>query len=149
MEASHCAAHGLASGRDRAPRRAPTSFMAHRSNESRTGGAARNVLGEGLQVRGRVDGEGDLRVEATIEGDVRVSGALAIGAAGRVAGRVSGASVAVDGDVQGDIDSAGPVTIGASATVVGDVSASELRLDEGARFQGSVQADFDLPDAIA
>ncbi len=113
---------------------------------SGNGGA---VLGRGLRVRGRVQGSGDLRIEAQVEGDVTVSGALALGEGASVKGGVSAQRVTIDGEIEGDVESRGPVTIGATGSLRGDVTASELTLDEGGRFHGTIQAEFDLPDELA
>jgi cytoskeletal protein CcmA (bactofilin family) len=107
------------------------------------------VLGQGLRVRGRVRGDGDLRIEAQVEGDVSVSGALELGEGSRVQGAVSASSVAIAGELEGDIEAQGAVSIGATGALRGDVVAGEITLEEGGRFHGTIQADFDLPKAIA
>ena len=107
------------------------------------------VLGRGLKVRGRVRGQGDLRIEANIEGDVNVTGALELGEGGSVHGGVTAHSVAIHGEIEGDIEAKGAVAIAATGVLRGDVSASELVLEEGGRFHGTLAAEFDLPDAIA
>jgi cytoskeletal protein CcmA (bactofilin family) len=114
-------------------------------------GASSNgaVLGRGLRVRGRVQGTGDLRIEAQVEGDVTVSGALDLGEGASVKGGVTAQRVSIDGELEGDVESKGPVAIGATGSLRGDVTASELTLDEGGRFHGTIQADFELPDEIA
>jgi cytoskeletal protein CcmA (bactofilin family) len=107
------------------------------------------VLGKGLRVRGRIRGDGDLRVEGAVEGDVLVSGALELGAGSTIQGAVQAASIVVSGALEGDLAAEGPVAISASGRVRGDVKATALTLDEGAVFVGRVETDFDLPDAIA
>ena len=47
-----------------------------------------SVLGRGARVRGRIGGEGDLRVEGQVEGDVVVSGELSIEEGGAITGDV-------------------------------------------------------------
>ncbi|MSP23570.1 MAG: polymer-forming cytoskeletal protein [Myxococcales bacterium] len=107
------------------------------------------VLGHGLRVRGRVRGDGDLCIEAQIDGDVSVTGLLELRDGARIRGTVSAASVIVGGELEGNLDISGPVSVTSTGVLRGDVSAASLSLDEGGTFQGLVQADFDLPDAIA
>jgi cytoskeletal protein CcmA (bactofilin family) len=114
----------------------------------RSGGGTA-VLGKGLRVRGRVRGDGDLRVEADVEGDVVVSGRLELAEGATVTGSVQATSLVVEGTLDGDLAVEGSVAIAASGRVSGDVKAAEFTLDEGASFVGQVDADFDLPDAIA
>ncbi len=106
------------------------------------------VLGGGLVVVGKVRGDSDLRVDAKVEGDVDVAGRLELGASALVDGKLTAASVLVEGTLSGDIESSGPVTIRAQANVRGDVQTSEFSLEEGASFVGRVDADFDLPDVL-
>ena len=113
------------------------------------GSGQRAVLGTGLQVRGRVRGDADLAIEAVVEGDVTVTGALELSEGAKVTGAVEAESVVVAGQLQGDVTAQGPVAITATGRLTGDVVASELTLEEGGSFAGRVDADFDLPEAIA
>lgn len=107
------------------------------------------VLGKGLRVRGRIRGEGDLTIEADVEGDVVVRGALELVAGARVNGGVEADSLVVAGEIDGDVTAKGAVAITASGSLRGDVRAAELSLEEGGTFLGSVEADFELPDTIS
>ena len=107
------------------------------------------VLGRGLRVRGRVRGDGDLRIEGTVDGDVTVSGALDLAHGATVTGGLSAASVTVSGSLEGDTRAGGAVTVVAGARMRGDVHAAEFTLEEGASFEGRVDAEFDLPESIA
>ena len=49
------------------------------------------VIGRGVRIRGRIQGDGDLAIEGHVEGEVAVSGELLIEAAGLV-GAAAGAS---------------------------------------------------------
>lgn len=106
-----------------------------------------SVLGRGAKVRGRVGGDGDLRVEGQIEGEVRISGQLSIDEGGAVAGDVEAAVVVIGGTLNGDIAVRGPVTIRAGARVEGNIvgNGAELVLEEGASYEGRIEAEFDMP----
>lgn len=104
-----------------------------------------SVLGRGARVRGRVSGEGDLRIEGQIEGDVSVSGDLVIEDGGAVTGGVTAGAVAIAGGLDGDVSARGTVTIHATARVAGDMIGVEVNLEEGASFSGRIEAEFDLP----
>lgn len=106
-------------------------------------------LGKGLRVVGRVHGEGDLHIEAEIEGDVTITGHLAIDQAARITGTVEADSVVVAGALQGDAKARGSVAIAATGSVRGDITAQELSLEEGGGLEGSVFAQFDLPEPLA
>jgi cytoskeletal protein CcmA (bactofilin family) len=119
------------------------------TRSSATSSGEASVLGRGARVRGRISGEGDLRVEGEVEGDVTVSGDLVIEHGGSVVGDVGAASLVILGALKGDVDARGPVAVRAGASVEGDLSGSEVSLEEGAAFRGRIAADFELPPELA
>jgi cytoskeletal protein CcmA (bactofilin family) len=104
-----------------------------------------SVVGRGTRVRGRIQGEGYLRVEGAIEGDVSVSGELLIDEGAEVQGNVDAAVVTISGAITGDVSSRGGVVVRASAKVAGNLGSPEVSLEEGADFSGRIDADFELP----
>jgi cytoskeletal protein CcmA (bactofilin family) len=111
-------------------------------------GAEGAVLGRTARVRGRVHGTGDLRVEGQLEGDVRVSGDLAIDEGGAVTGDVDANAVTIQGELTGDVAARGAVAIRAGAKVFGNMGGSEVSLEEGAIFAGRIEAEFELPPEL-
>jgi len=104
-----------------------------------------SVLGRGTRVRGRIRGDGDLRVEGAIEGDVNVTGELFIDEGADVQGNVDAAVVTISGALKGDVTSRGGVVVRSSAKVSGNLGSPEVSLEEGAEFSGRIDADFELP----
>jgi cytoskeletal protein CcmA (bactofilin family) len=107
-----------------------------------------NVLGQGMRVRGRLSGTGDLRVDGEIEGDVRVGGSLELGQTGVISGNVAARAVTIDGALTGDVEAEGAVHIRAGARVSGNMNGAEVALEEGAAFTGRIEAAFELPDGL-
>lgn len=102
-----------------------------------------------MRVKGRVTGEGDVRLEGEVEGDVKVTGQFEVGATGTFVGTLSAGQVTIDGALTGDVESVGSVLIRAGARVAGDMNATEVSLEEGASFRGRIDAAFELPDGLA
>jgi len=121
----------------------PQAQIANRGS-ARTDASA--SIGRGTRVRGRVEGDGALRVEGEVAGDVRISGSLDIDAGGTVTGNVDASEVTIEGALTGDVTSRGRVAIRAGAQVEGNMAGSEIALEEGASFSGRIDADFELPD---
>jgi len=107
--------------------------------------ASASVLGRGARVRGRIGGDGDLRVEGEVEGDVTISGELTIEEGASISGDVGAGSLIVGGTLKGDVTTQGPVTVRATAQIEGNLAGAEVSLDEGASFHGRIDAEFDLP----
>jgi cytoskeletal protein CcmA (bactofilin family) len=116
---------------------------------SSTTEAGESILGRGARVRGRVGGEGDLRVEGHVEGDVSITGALSIEESGSVTGDVGAGAVVIGGSLTGDVEAQGAVTIRATARVSGKMGGAEVSIEEGASFTGRIEAEFDLPAELA
>ena len=104
-----------------------------------------SVLGRGARVRGRVSGDGDLRVVGQVEGGVTLSGELAIDETGSITGDIDAESVTIAGVLLGNVVARGAVMIRAGARVEGNMGGAEVTLDEGASFAGRIEAEFDLP----
>jgi cytoskeletal protein CcmA (bactofilin family) len=118
------------------------------TKSARSLSAGANVIGPSVRVRGRLAGEGDVRIEGHIDGEVQVTGALSIDARATVKGNTTARSVDVEGALVGDISAEGAVHIRGGANVTGNVSGAEVALDEGAAFSGRIDADFELPDGL-
>lgn len=95
---------------------------------------AASVLSADLVFDGNVSGSGDLQVDGTVKGDVRV-GKLVVGETGNIEGSIQADVVEVRGRVVGAI-AGKQVRLTGSAYVDGDISHEQLSIDVGAFFQG-------------
>ena len=91
-------------------------------------------LGSGLVIDGNVTGAGDLHLDGTVKGDVRV-GHLTVGESGSIEGKVEAESIEVRGRIVGSIQGR-QVKLQATAYVEGDITHEQLAIDVGAYFQG-------------
>lgn len=111
--------------------------------------SSESILGESSQVRGRVVGDGDLRVLGTIDGEVSLHGALTIGDGGAVRGQQCEArDVSVYGELVADVTAEGAIVVHPGATVRGKLRAGSVRLHEGANVSADLDAAFELPAAL-
>jgi len=95
-----------------------------------------STLSSDLQFEGTISGAGDLQVDGSIKGDVRV-GRLIVGETGAIEGNVTADYVEVRGRVVGGVVGK-QVKLVSTAYVDGDISAEQLSIDIGAYFQGRV-----------
>ena len=123
--------------------------MAQARTTSRGGEARDARIGSGARIRGRIHGEGDLTVEGHVEGNLAIRGDLTIADGGSVTSEVVEAqSVAISGSLEGDVAASGPVRLASGARVRGNLRGSAVSIEEGARFSGRLDCEFDLPPEL-
>src|SRR5262249_9756787 len=115
---------------------------------TRTGGGGEAVIGQSTRVRGRVSGEGSLRLEGAVDGDISIDGDLVIVSGGRASSNVEARAVTIGGELEGDIRARGVVRIEGSGHVRGDIQGESVAIDEGAEYTGTLSADFELPPEL-
>ncbi len=107
-------------------------------------------IGSGARIRGRIHGEGSLLVEGQVDGEIAVRGDVTIaeGASVTCEQGLEAAAVTIAGTLEGDVAATGPVRLSPSARVRGNLRGSAVAIDDGARFAGRLDCDFDLPPAL-
>jgi len=103
-----------------------------------------SILGPSTRVIGRVNGEGALRVEGNVRGDIQVSGSAEIAEGGSVEGNVSTETLDVAGSLLGDAVVNGPVFIRGGAVVRGELRGTEISIEPGSRVSVRLDTDFEL-----
>lgn len=116
-----------------APQAAPFAKKSQ-STPSLNGSKGFSSLGAGLIFEGNVFGAGDLLIDGTVKGDVRV-GHLTIGESGNIEGKVEAKSIEVRGRIVGSIQGR-HVHLQSTAYVEGDIAHDQLSIEIGAFFQG-------------
>jgi cytoskeletal protein CcmA (bactofilin family) len=103
-----------------------------------------SVLGPSTRVTGRVSGDGALRIEGSVRGDIQIGSDAEIAAGGSVEGNVAAASLDIAGTLLGDVVSGGPIAIRSGAVVRGELRGSEISIEPGSRVSVRLATDFDL-----
>ncbi len=103
-----------------------------------------SVLGASTQLAGRVSGEGGLRVEGNLSGDIAVTGPVEIASGAAVEGDVSGTSLDVAGRLHGDATCQGPIIVREGADVHGDLTGSAVTIEAGSRVDVRLSTEFTL-----
>lgn len=95
---------------------------------------AASMLASDLSFEGNITGGGDLHIDGSVKGDVKVH-RLTVGETGNVDGTVTADHVEVRGRVVGSINGKN-VRLMSTAFVDGDITHEQLSIDVGAFFQG-------------
>lgn len=106
------------------------------------------IIGPEIAVRGSLSGEEGLVVEGRIEGSVSLRGHLVVARTGEMEADIEVDSIEVHGRVQGDIAATRSITIEQGAYVSGNVRAPRVIIHDGAHFDGAVDMEIELPEAL-
>jgi cytoskeletal protein CcmA (bactofilin family) len=103
------------------------------------GGANTVSLGPRDTLQGRLDIQGDLRVQGMVEGELKVSGDVTIDSSATVQASIEGGgNVSVRGQVTGNVTARRRLTLGGSGRLNGDVKVGRLTVEDGATLNGNV-----------
>ena len=105
------------------------------NNEEESG---ETVVGPAISIRGRIEGEEDLRVEGRVEGSISLTETLYVEPNGVVLAQIEARDVVVSGIVIGDVAAVNSVTLNKNAKLVGNISAPRVIIADGASFRGDV-----------
>lgn len=107
-----------------------------KKNTAPEGMQTSNRILTGTTFKGEIDSEGDLRIDGTHEGTVRIRGKLVVGEKGRVKGEVFCTNATVSGLIIGKIEVGELLSLQASAKLEGDIITNRLSIEPGAEFTG-------------
>jgi cytoskeletal protein CcmA (bactofilin family) len=103
-------------------------------------GRTTSYLGPGLQIKGEITGNEDLKLDSKVEGLVSVGGfRLTLGPSAHVVADIVAREAVISGEVSGDISACDRIEIKKSATVVGDLTTSKIMIEEGAYYKGVIE----------
>ncbi len=105
-------------------------------------------IGKGTLVRGDVIGADALSIEGRLEGRLQLSAPLTVEPTGQLDAEVWADSVALHGTAAGAIEARDAIVVSAVATVRAALRAPCVVLEDGARFSGDIEMDFDLPESL-
>ncbi len=88
-------------------------------------------------IKGEITGDEDVVVEGTVEGQIRITRDLRVGAQGVVKATVEAQSIIVSGELVGDCLASSRVEIQSTGRLTGNIRAPKIVIAEGAMFRGN------------
>jgi len=107
-----------------------------------------SVLGSGIIWKGKLSGQGGVRIEGTFEGEIAIEGMVVVGETGKVTcENVRANTVIVAGGINGGI-TAEKLEIRKTGRVWGDVTIAAFSTEEGGFLRGQIimqeKVDLDI-----
>jgi len=97
-----------------------------------------SLIAAGLNIEGKIQGTGNVRIAGSFKGDVHVEGNLSIEPGAKHHGEVRAGSVTVSGELNGNLG-AKHVDVTATGVIIGDVKAATITVASGSRMRGHVE----------
>lgn len=102
-----------------------------------------SVIAAELNIEGKIEGAGHVRIAGRFKGDVHVQGNLTIEAGAKLTGSVRASAVIIGGELDGNIEGASRVELLESGVLNGDLKAGSLTVAAGSRMRGQVEFGWD------
>jgi len=102
---------------------------------------ALSIIGAGMTVHGDLDANGVVKIEGTVDGNVRAASQVLVAKGGSVQGDVETTEAVVGGTVSGAIRAKERVEVQAGASVHGDITTRRITVAEGGTLNGSIRMD--------
>jgi len=100
------------------------------------------VIGASIQVDGALKGDEDLLIEGRVKGNVELKkNSVTIGPRGQVQADIYAHTIYVEGNMEGNLVAAERIVVRKSAQIKGTITAPRVSLEDGARFNGSIDMD--------
>jgi cytoskeletal protein CcmA (bactofilin family) len=119
---------------------APAASTADGARRSTPRDGKETLIAADLNIEGKIEGAGSVRVAGRFKGDIHVEGDLTIESGAKVNGGVRAATVVIAGELEGNVEAATRVELLQTGVLNGDVKAGSLTVAAGSRMRG--QADF-------
>lgn len=100
-------------------------------------GEATSTIGENSMLDGAFEVTGNLRVDGTFTGTLRVTETLVVGKNGLVDAKVTAKNAVIAGTIKGDLNASEKITLQSGSRLEGEMVTSRLVIEEGVSFQGS------------
>lgn len=96
-----------------------------------------NIIGEGTDITGDLNTNGDIRIDGSLKGTVKCKGKLVIGSNGTVEGDIFCQNADISGNAKAHVTVYELLTLKSSAVVNGDINTQKLAIEPGAVFTGA------------
>ena len=98
-----------------------------------------SLIAAGLIIEGKIQGAGNVRIAARVQGDVQVEGDLTVEPGAHITGEIRVDNITIGGEVHGNIVANSRVELLPSGVLVGDLKAASLKVAAGSHMRGKVE----------
>jgi cytoskeletal protein CcmA (bactofilin family) len=112
-------------------------------------GTMMTVIAKGTVIEGKFECSENVRLDGTINGDLKVEKRLVMGDTSVVQGNIHARDAAIKGRIKGDVNVKEALHLMDTAVIEGNIVAKTMVVDEGARYNGSCKIGAMIAAAAA
>jgi cytoskeletal protein CcmA (bactofilin family) len=96
-------------------------------------------VGTGVEFKGTISYSGTVRIDGSLEGEIRTDGTLLIGEEAVIQAKISAGKIVCKGKITGDVVAAEGVKLHVPAVITGSIKTPELSMEAGVVFNGGLE----------
>ena len=96
-----------------------------------------NTICDGTQIVGDINTKGEIRIDGSLEGNLKATGKVVIGNTGKIKGQIVCKNCDVQGVVDGKIEVEQLLSLKRTSSIKGDIITNQLGIEPGAIFIGT------------
>jgi cytoskeletal protein CcmA (bactofilin family) len=96
-----------------------------------------NLIGNGTNITGDINSNGDVRIDGTLKGNLSISGKLVVGPSGNIEGNVTCQNADISGEIHGKVTVSELLSLKSSAKLLGDIITGKISIEPNATFTGT------------
>lgn len=104
-------------------------------------------VGKGVEFKGTISYSGTVRIDGSLDGEIRTEGTLLIGEEAVIQAKVSAGVIVCKGKITGDVVAKERVKLRAPAVVNGSVKTPMLSMEDGVLFNGGLEMSQSVREA--
>ncbi len=100
------------------------------------------IIAPSVSITGEVTGDEDLTIQGRVEGKIDLKkNNVTVDKKGRIVADIYGNRITVEGEVQGNLFGEERIALRKSGVVRGNMTAPRVKIEDGAKFQGTIDMD--------
>ena len=107
------------------------------------------LIGQGLEIKGEVSGEGDFQVLGKFEGEISLMGTVHVGEGAEVDANINATAIVIGGVVRGNLSADTRVEILPTGSLMGTVKSGSFTAADGATVKGEIWIERQSPPAVS
>jgi cytoskeletal protein CcmA (bactofilin family) len=96
-----------------------------------------SLFGKGTNINGNITGDGDIRIDGILHGNINILGKLIVGESAIIKGEIKADRAEIFGSTTGRISVKGVLSIKATGSVEGDLYVGQLEIEKSGLFRGT------------